>query len=94
MFLGIDGGGTYTRVALCNPSGKLLAYTEYRGGASIKKDPQANENVAAAIKIVMQEAVAKLSQVSGLAIGVADFNGVLDLDWAQKLTSLNGKPPR
>jgi len=42
----------------------------------------------------MQEAVAKLSQVSGLAIGVADFNGVLDLDWAQKLTSLNGKPPR
>ena len=90
MVIGIDGGGTYTRAAITNTEGNLLSYIEYKGGASIKKDPKANENVAGAIRAALEKAGCTLSQITGLTAGVANIDSEKDLEWARKLTDIEG----
>ena len=88
VYIGIDGGGTYTRVAVADAGGQLLSEIEHKGGASIKKNPQANEDVREAIRTALAEAGRAVSDVAGLAAGVADINSDADQEWAQKLTDI------
>ena len=90
MFIGIDGGGTYTRVAITDANGNVFANIEYKGSASIKKDPNAIENVTTAIREALQKANCTPSQIKGLAAGIATFASDDDLEWVRKLTVIDG----
>jgi len=90
VFIGIDGGGTYTRVAVTDTNGNLISYIEYKGSASIKKDPNAIENVTNAIMEALKKADCTPSQIKGLAAGVATYASEDDLEWVNKLTVIDG----
>jgi len=90
MIMGIDGGGTYTRVAITDTDGNLLSYVEYKGSATIKKDPNAIENVSIAIQEALKKAGCAPSQIMGLTAGVADIEPESDLECGRKLTDIDG----
>ncbi|WP_036717394.1 N-acetylglucosamine kinase [Paenibacillus harenae] len=89
LVIGIDGGGTHTRVIVSDLEGKVLAYIE-RGAASIHKDKQAAQNVRGAIDDALRQADCAGSQVLGLAAGIAGYDQPSDLDWIRPLTELPG----
>lgn len=49
IVIGIDGGGTHTRIMVVDLTGNVLAYLE-NGASSIYKDLHARENVQSAIQ--------------------------------------------
>jgi len=92
VIIGIDGGGTCTRVAITDTNGNLLSYIEYKGSASIKKDPNAIENVTNAIRKALKKADCLPSQITGLAAGIATYESEDDLEWVNKLTTIVNCP--
>ncbi|HBL84838.1 MAG: hypothetical protein A2Y17_05110 [Clostridiales bacterium GWF2_38_85] len=90
VILGIDGGGTYTRVAITSTEGILLSYVESKGAASIYKDLNAKVNVCNAIQEVVNQANCKLEDIVGLAAGVAGLDNDSDLEWVRELTHIDG----
>ncbi|QHW30909.1 ATPase [Paenibacillus rhizovicinus] len=89
VVIGIDGGGTHTRVLVCDLNGNALAYCE-KGGASIYKDRSAVNNVHTAIHEALEAADKQAHQVVGLAAGIAGYDEPSDLDWIAPLTDLPG----
>lgn len=90
VFLGIDGGGTHTRVAAADARGRVVGYVDVAGAASIFKDPNARANVHGAIRQVLASVNRSLSDVAGLAAGIAGYNGPSDLEWVCSLTDVDG----
>ncbi|MFC4104297.1 BadF/BadG/BcrA/BcrD ATPase family protein [Paenibacillus xanthanilyticus] len=90
LIIGIDGGGSKTRVAIADMAGSLLLYHEYPRAASRYKDHAAQENVHTAIHAALAKAGRSLSDVGGIAAGVAGFDKDEDLVWVQELTNLPG----
>ncbi|MCA0757105.1 ATPase [Paenibacillus sp. N4] len=88
LVIGIDGGGSNTRVAVSNTMGKLLAYYVYPKAASLYKDQAAKDNVHMAIKLALEEAGCSFTDVCGVAAGIAGFDAAEDLNWVQDLTDL------
>jgi len=89
IVIGIDGGGTHTRVMVCDLEGKVLSYTE-KGAASIHKDLNAKHNVQEAIQEALLLAGQSPQQVCGLAAGIAGFESDKDLEWVEELTAVDG----
>jgi glucosamine kinase len=89
VVIGIDGGGTHTRVMVSDLEGNVLSYIE-RGSASIYKDEQATQNVHEAITEVLQMAGRTSEQVQALVAGIAGYDNPSDLDWITPLTDLPG----
>ncbi|MEK8127991.1 BadF/BadG/BcrA/BcrD ATPase family protein [Paenibacillus filicis] len=89
IVIGIDGGGTYTRVMICNLSGNVLAYVE-GGPASIYKDKQASKNVQGAISEALLAAGRNVQHVRGVAAGIAGYDTPSDLPWVEELTDVDG----
>lgn len=89
VVIGIDGGGTHTRVMVCDLAGNVLSCTE-GGAASIYKDASATQNVRSAITESLEKAGKKLPQVRGIAAGIAGYDAVSDLDWILPLTDVPG----
>lgn len=90
ILIGIDGGGTYTRVAVADTEGNLLAHVENAGASNLSKDANARENVQAAIREALGIAGRALSDVAALAAGVAGLDEADDLPWARELTLMDG----
>jgi glucosamine kinase len=90
VVLGIDGGGTYTRVAITDMDGTLLSYVEWKGGASIRKDSNAKENVFKAVQEAAKKANCELNNIVGVVAGIAGYNNESDLEWVQELTKIDG----
>lgn len=90
VVLGIDGGGTYTRVAITDMDGNLLSYVEWKGGAFIHKDSNAKENVFNAIHAAAKKANCELNNIAGVAAGVAGYDSENDLEWVRGLTKIDG----
>lgn len=89
IILGIDGGGTHTRVAAVDTCGNILSYTE-KGASSMWKDLKAKDNVHQAINEAVEKAGCKLGDVIALAAGVAGFDSESDLEWVRGLTQIEG----
>lgn len=89
IFIGIDGGGTYTRVIAAERSGRVLA-TTLAGAASPNKTIHAKENVQGAVRDVVTKANCTLADVAGLVAGIAGLDAPTDLEWANQFTELPG----
>lgn len=90
IVLGIDGGGTHTRVAITDTEGSLLSYVNWKGGANAHKDPAAKENVCRAINQALNIAGCRHNNIIGLAAGIAGYDKESDLTWVRELTNIDG----
>jgi glucosamine kinase len=89
IVLGIDGGGTYTRVMVADSEGNVFSYVE-KGASSIHKDLQSKLNVHQAIQEALQQAGKEKGEVVSLVGGIAGYDSETDLDWVKSLTDLEG----
>ena len=90
VFLGVDGGGTYTRAAIAGMDGTLHCCIDRNGAASIYKDPDAAENVRAAILEAVHAAGCDIGDIAGVTAGVAGLDCADDMEWARELTRIDG----
>ncbi|KGE20189.1 N-acetylglucosamine kinase [Paenibacillus wynnii] len=89
VVIGIDGGGTHTRIMVSDLMGNVLSYME-TGSASVYRDLQAKQNVNQAIIEALAAAGKEFQQVRGLAAGIAGYDTEEDLEWVQELTAVEG----
>ncbi|WP_379137459.1 BadF/BadG/BcrA/BcrD ATPase family protein [Paenibacillus sp. sgz500958] len=89
VIIGIDGGGTHTRVMVSDLKGNVLSYLE-KGAASVYKDLQAQHNVSQAITEALSLAHKGVHDVRGLAAGIAGYDSEEDLAWVKALTDIDG----
>lgn len=89
VVIGIDGGGTNTRVMICDLNGNELAYVE-GGCASKYKDVNAAENVKATIKNALAIAGRDTTDVAALVAGIAGYDSEADDAWIPAFTDLPG----
>jgi glucosamine kinase len=89
IVLGIDGGGTHTRVIAANIKGNILAYAE-KGGSSPSKNADAEENVKSAINEAISRAKRNPCDVKMIVAGLASLDSEKDLEWATKMTDIDG----
>lgn len=87
--IGIDGGGTRTRIMVTDLDGNVLSYAEH-GASSIHKDGNAARNVQEGIADALLKAGRTPEQTAGLLAGVAGFDSDRDLPWVEELTALPG----
>jgi glucosamine kinase len=89
VVVGVDGGGSRTRVAVVDIRGNLLSYAE-SGAASVKKDLEAAENVRRAVRLALERCGRRPNRVRGVVAGVAGYDSESDLEWVSALTRLDG----
>jgi glucosamine kinase len=89
VVIGVDGGGTHTRVMVSSLDGRVLSYVE-SGAAWVHKDLQATHNVKQGILEALQKAGRTLGDVRGLAAGIAGYDSAEDLEWVEALTAVEG----
>lgn len=89
ILLGVDGGGTYTRVMCTDLAGRILAQSQ-RGGANPSKNADAEQNVQGALLEVLGKAGHHPAQIAGLVAGIAGLDEAADLEWAERFTTLDG----
>ena len=89
IVLGIDGGGTYTRVLAADLTGQVLAYAQ-TGPASPNKSDRALENVQQAIQDVLMRAGRSPEEVIALVAGMAGLDSPGDQEWAARFTAVPG----
>ncbi|GAA3408208.1 N-acetylglucosamine kinase [Paenibacillus hodogayensis] len=87
--IGIDGGGSYTRVMVSDLQGRILSYAE-GGASSIHKDSNAVQNVRSAIQDALAKAECNPWNVKGLCAGIAGYDSENDLEWVEALTAVEG----
>ncbi|SET97119.1 N-acetylglucosamine kinase [Paenibacillus sp. NFR01] len=87
VILGIDGGGTHTRVMAADLRGTILSYSE-KGSASLYRDAAAASNVHEAIRHTLALGGIAPGQVIGIAAGIAGYDAPEDLEWILRLTDL------
>lgn len=88
MVIGIDGGGTRTRVAVADLGGRVLGVAE-RGGASTEfNDPEtARRNLREGVRTALADAGRSSDDVSALTAGVAGLGS--SRDYAETERALN-----
>ncbi|RAP78246.1 N-acetylglucosamine kinase [Paenibacillus montanisoli] len=89
IVIGIDGGGTTTRIMAVDPQGRMLAYAE-EGSSNPDKDPNAKEHVQEGIRKALSEANVDSGDVIALCAGFAGFDNDDDSSWAAEFTALPG----
>lgn len=89
VVIGIDGGGSQTRVMVSDLSGHILSYAK-GGASSIHKDSNAHENVQQTIQMALSLADCCIEQVKGIYAGIAGYESELDLKWVKRLTDVDG----
>lgn len=89
IVIGIDGGGTHTRVMVVDLAGNVLSYLE-NGASSIHKDLQARENVQRAIEEAIRQSGSDMKHVLAMTAGIAGFDSKADLEWVLPMTAIEG----
>lgn len=89
VVIGIDGGGTHTRVMVADLQGNVLAYVE-KGASSLHKDANASQNVQQAIQEALLQAGKSAAQVRMLTAGIAGYDSPSDEVWVTSLTAVPG----
>ncbi|RJE86107.1 hypothetical protein D3P07_18660 [Paenibacillus sp. 1011MAR3C5] len=88
--IGIEGGGTHTRVLVCDLEGHQLAYLDNPRAASVYKDSNAVHNVRNSIAEALMIANVRPEDVRCVAAGIAGYDNPEDLAWVSELTALPG----
>lgn len=94
ILIGIDGGGTHTRVAVSDQNLNLLNYINFKGSCVPAKSAQALENMQNAVKLALGKNHT-IDDVIGFCIGMAGVDFDEDLMWAHEVIaqlSLKCKP--
>lgn len=89
VVIGIDGGGSQTRVMVSDLTGHILSYAE-GGASSIHKDSNAHINVQQVIETALSAVGCHVDQVKGLYAGIAGYESEQDLAWVTRLTEVDG----
>ncbi|MFD1674008.1 BadF/BadG/BcrA/BcrD ATPase family protein [Alicyclobacillus fodiniaquatilis] len=89
IVIGIDGGGTSTRVMAADLTGNILGYVE-SGTARLDKHQDALQNVQGAIADVVLASQRTFADVACIVAGIAGLNCENDKAWARSLTQLPG----
>ena len=87
MIVGVDGGGTETRVLCADTSGALLSHAS-GAGANWNHNREATENVRAVIALALRRAGATSGDVACLVAGLAGLDRDEDLARARELTNV------
>ncbi|KOP68591.1 ATPase [Bacillus sp. FJAT-18019] len=89
VVIGIDGGGSQTRVMVSDLNGNILSYA-VGGASSIHKDSNAHDNVQKTIRSSLSMANCSSNQVKGLYAGIAGYESDQDMEWVTRLTDVEG----
>ncbi|GAB6930429.1 N-acetylglucosamine kinase [Paenibacillus sp. JCM 10914] len=89
VVIGVDGGGSQTRVMVSDLTGNILSYA-VGGASSIHKDSNAHVNVQRTIQSSLAMAGCSVDQVKGLYAGIAGYESDQDLEWVTQLTDVEG----
>lgn len=89
VIVGIDGGGTYTRVIAVNKDGKILSFVK-GGGVHPEKNKDPKKNVQQAINKALNKARIPLDSVVHIVAGYAGLNNKSDKVWAEPMLQISG----
>jgi glucosamine kinase len=89
VVLGVDAGGSYTRVACVGHDGVVLGVGR-AGGGSPTHNADAAEQVRRAVVDALDRAGRRTSDVTALVAGLAAFNRESDRQWASDYFDLDG----
>lgn len=89
IVLGIDGGGTYTRVVVADLRGNLLGFSK-KAGSHPGKNINPEGNVKAAISEALHKANQSAENVKYLVGGFAGLNAPEDKKWVERYISASG----
>jgi glucosamine kinase len=89
IVLGIDGGGTSTRVLCAGLDGTVLSYVE-GGGTNPSHNADAQLHMQSAIREAILQAGRRPADVAALVAGIAGLNRPDDQRWASEQTALEG----
>ncbi|WP_145146893.1 N-acetylglucosamine kinase [Paenibacillus xylanexedens] len=87
--IGMDGGGSHTRVAVADQNGKLLSYVQ-KGGCNRYHDTRAEQNVLEGIAEAITKAGLKPDQIASIQAGMAGLDRSEDTVWAETLLARTG----
>ncbi|WP_433752680.1 BadF/BadG/BcrA/BcrD ATPase family protein [Paenibacillus amylolyticus] len=87
--IGMDGGGSRTRVAVADQYGRLLSYVQ-KGGCNRYHDIHAEQNVLEGIDEAITQAGLKPDQIGSIQAGMAGLNKPEDTLWAEALIARTG----
>jgi glucosamine kinase len=89
VVIGLDGGGTHTRVLCCALDGQVLAYAQ-TGGSSPTHNTfeDAERNSRLAIADALRQAERTPADVMALTAGMAGLDSPKDHEWAERFTAL------
>ncbi|MEC0127936.1 N-acetylglucosamine kinase [Paenibacillus pabuli] len=87
--IGMDGGGSHTRVALADENGKILSYVQ-KGGCNRYHDTNAEKHVLEGIAEVIQGARLEVQEIASIQAGMAGLNQPEDTLWAEALLAQTG----
>ncbi|WP_338593756.1 BadF/BadG/BcrA/BcrD ATPase family protein [Paenibacillus sp. Y5S-9] len=82
--IGMDGGGSHTRVAVADQNGKILSYVQ-KSGCNRYHDTNAEQNVLEAIAEAITQAGLQSDQIASIQAGMAGLNQPEDTIWAEAL---------
>jgi glucosamine kinase len=88
IVLGIDGGGTYTRVMVVNCTGQVLSFAE-SGGANPFHNANGKIHVQNAIREAIAQAGKRLQDAVCIVSGFAGLDQEADHRWAEEFTRLD-----
>lgn len=84
IYIGIDGGGTYTRAVAVDQEGRIIARATTAGSnPEHRPEADAEANAHTAIRTVVADAACDLSGVVGLVAGIAGVNQEQDREKAE-----------
>ncbi|WP_440118762.1 BadF/BadG/BcrA/BcrD ATPase family protein [Paenibacillus sp. QZ-Y1] len=87
--IGIDGGGSHTRVAVADESGQLLSYVQ-KGGCNRYHDANAEQHVLDGIAEAINHAGLKVEQIASIQAGMAGLDSDEETIWAEELLARSG----
>jgi glucosamine kinase len=89
IVIGIDGGGSHTRVMVVDLSGQVLAYSQ-TGAANLHHDSNAKQHVQGAIAKVLANSNRNEEDIVSLTAGFAGLDRGEDQLWADDFIDLTG----
>lgn len=89
ILLGVDAGGTHTRVLVTDTNGFPIGYFIGKG-SNPEHGPDACDNAHDAIHGAVRIAGCSMADIAGLVVGQAGLNDVKDQEWAKTHTALPG----
>lgn len=87
--IGIDAGGSRTRVLCVGVDGRVLGAGDAAGGSPTHND-DARDHVQSAIKDAIDRAGVKARDAVGLVAGMAGLDAKSDRSWAESFVSVTG----